>query len=214
MLASAGKASVSSRAFGGRCLLVDTAHELAGLASRDTRPDRQAYHPAVRRAIVFLACLISLGGCGRSATSASITRCITHYARTRTEPSHFSATYEASTDATTVSWNGPVYPPLPKTELNLLGSGVASYAYRYRVGDGRWSTWQKTKGPEDPEFVLAQTKLGARVAAEVIATDDAGHRHPPVDASLRSEEPETAAEAEAPSADVGEECGEVAMYPE
>jgi hypothetical protein len=75
--------------------------------------------------------------------------------------------------------------PLPKTELNLLGSGVASYAYRYRVGDGPWSTWQKTKGPEDPEFVLAQTKLGARIAAEVIA-----------------------------SADVGEECGEVAMYPE
>jgi hypothetical protein len=154
-------------------------------------------------------------GCGGSLSAknaGAIAKCISGYAKTRTEPSHFEATYEASSDATRVTWEGPVYPPLPKTELNIDGSGVASYVYRYRTRHTYWSAWKRTKGPEHPEFVFAPARLGTHLTVEVIATDDAGHAHRLVHASLTSSEPETAGEAT--SARIGEECGEATMYPE
>ena len=171
---------------------------------------------AVRRgAIAAVACLVSVSGCGRSQSATNvraITRCISLYAKTRTEPNHFEATYEASSDATRVNWEGPVYPPLPKTELNFDGSGVASYVYRYRVGHVSWSAWQRTKGPEHPEFVVARARPGTHITVEVIATDDAGRTHRLVHASLTSSNPEKAGEVA--QGRIGEECGEVSMNPE
>lgn len=162
-----------------------------------------------------MACLVSVCGCGRSQSAANaraITRCIGAYAKTRTEPSHFEATYEASSNATRVSWEGPVYPPLPKTQLNFDGSGVASYLYRYHVGHVSWSAWQRTKGPEHPEFVVAPARLGIHITVEVIATDVAGRAHRLVHASLTSSNPERAGEVA--EGRIGEECGEVGMSPE
>jgi hypothetical protein len=168
-----------------------------------------------RGAIAAIASVIALGGCGQSQSAASaraVANCIRAFARTRTEPNHFEATYEASANATTVSWEGPVYPPLPKTELNFEGSGVAGYVYRYHVGNASWSAWQRTKGPDRPEFVLPRARLGTHIAVEVIATDDAGRAHRAVRASVTSAEPEKAGEVV--HGRIGEECGEVRMYPE
>src|SRR5207302_1217865 len=89
-----------------------------------------------RGATAAAAVLVCLSGCGASQSKedAETARCIQQYARTRTEPSHFAASWEGSIPhATTVSWEGPVWPPLPKTQLEGNGSGVASYRYRYRL---------------------------------------------------------------------------------
>lgn len=168
-----------------------------------------------RGAIAAIACVISLSGCGQSqsaASSRSVANCIRGFARTRTEPNHFEATYEASAKATTVSWEGPVYSPLPKTELNFEGSGVARYVYRYRVGNVSWSAWRSTEGPDQPAFVVPRARPGTHIAVEVIATDDAGHAHHAVRASVTSGEPEEAGEVT--HGRIGEECGEARMYPE
>jgi hypothetical protein len=168
-----------------------------------------------RAAIAAVVCLVSVSGCGNGQSTASaraIANCIRGFARTRTEPNHFEATYEAPAKATRVSWEGPVYPPLPKIELNFEGSGVARYVYRYRVGNVSWSTWQSTEGPDHPEFVLPRAPLGTHIAVEVIATDDAGRAHRAVRAFVTSMEPEKAGEVV--HGRIGEECGEARMYPE
>jgi len=167
-----------------------------------------------RGAITAIACVITLSGCGQgqgAASARAVANCIRGFARTRTEPNHIEATYEAPVEATTVSWEGPVYPPLPKTELNFEGSGVARYAYRYRVGRASWSAWQTT-GPALPDFVVPRARLGTHIAVEVIVTDDAGRTHPAVRASVTSMEPEKAGEVA--YGRIGEECGEAKMYPE
>jgi len=166
-----------------------------------------------RLGILAVACLISLSGCGRSAASAAIENCIRHYAKTRTEPNHFDAVYERSTHVTTVGWEGPVYPPLPTTELNYLGSGVASYDYRYRLDRGSWSVWQRTEGPWSPQFTIAPGGNNARITVEVKAKDLSGRTHRPVLAVVTAREPHWHAsdlEAEDPAG----ECGEARMYPE
>jgi hypothetical protein len=162
--------------------------------------------------MVIVACLLILSGCGGSSTSASIERCIKDYAKTRTKPNHFAAAFEASSKTTAVSWEGPVYPALPKNELNYVGSGVASYSYRYRLGNSPWSGWHKTKSPDDPRFTIASTKDGARIAVEVATTDDADHTHHPVHAFLTASEPKVTI-AEAVTDREGEDCGEAPLYP-
>lgn len=163
--------------------------------------------------IAIFACVLGLSGCGGSSTSASSERCIRHYAETRTAPNHFGAEYEPSTNTTVVGWEGPVYRPLPKKELNYLGSGVASYSYRYRLDNGTWSGWHKTKSPENPQFMIAHTKDGARVAVEVATTDDAGDKHPPVHVQLTASESKITV-AQAVTDTGSEECGEAPMYPD
>lgn len=154
-----------------------------------------------------------LSGCSESrSTSASVERCIKGYAKTRRQPNHFAAEYGASSKTTEVRWEGPVYPPLPKTELNYTGSGVASYSYRYRLGNNAWSEWHKTKSPKDPGFTITTTKDRARVTVEVRTVDDVGHMHHAVYASLppSKSKPVTDAEAVTYNSEI-EECGEAPL---
>jgi hypothetical protein len=177
-------------------------------------PINRDYHAAVHRgAIAIFACLLILSGCGGNrSTNASVERCINGFAKTRTQPNHFAAAYEASSKTTEVRWEGPVYPPLPKTELNYTGSGVASYSYRYRLGNNAWSGWHKTKSPKHPGFTITTTKDRGLVTVEVRTIDDAGHMHHAVYASLTpsKSKPVTVTEAATYSSET-EECGEAPL---
>ena len=139
--------------------------------------------------LIVLAGSQAIGSVIAVGASQSIKKCIQHYARTRKEPNSFEATYEGiAPDATAVSWQGPVWPPLPRSELTSTGSGVASYRYRYHVSDAAWSVWKRTKA-ERPFFDLPGVTLGTHIDVEVIAIDDGGRAHRPVRASLTSLEP-------------------------
>lgn len=104
-----------------------------------------------------------------------------------------------------------MYPPLPKTELNYTGSGVASYSYRYRLGNNAWSRWHKTS-PKDPGFKITTAKDKAQVTVEVRTVDDASHMHHAVYASLTpsKSKPVTVAEAVTYHSEI-EECGEAPL---
>ena len=58
-------------------------------------------------------------------------------------------------------------PEYPGTD----GSGVAGYRYRYRLGAGSWTAWQRTK---TPGFVLLHARKGEKLDLYVQPIDDAG----------------------------------------
>jgi hypothetical protein len=84
-----------------------------------------------------------------------------------TEPEDFAAMFEE--DQTTVSWNPATDPPFPD---GYPGSGVASYSYRYKVGEATWTEWASTP---TSEFTIAETSEGEHVSVEVYARDVAGN---------------------------------------
>jgi hypothetical protein len=129
--------------------------------------------------VVVAACLIGLCGCGQSAVEA----CIERYAPKRKVPGKFFADYDPSIHMTSVTWDGPAWPPLPTSRLSYEGSGVAGYAYAYRVGNGAWSNWHTTD-PKHPELTLSHSRDGARIMVLVRARDTSGHLHPPVAATV------------------------------
>lgn len=70
---------------------------------------------------------------------------------------------------TTIGWNTGVDPQLVN---GSPGSGVQSYEYRYRVGDGDWTDVFWT---DIPEFDLPDSSLGDVVDVEVREADEVGN---------------------------------------
>jgi hypothetical protein len=97
----------------------------------------------------------------------------------RTSPLWLDAMFEGEGGRTSVSWIGPIYPPAPLEYPGTDGSGVAGY--RYRIGDGRWTGWQRTK---QPGFVLLHTHDGEKLDLYVQPIDDAGAPRKPASAVL------------------------------
>jgi hypothetical protein len=110
---------------------------------------------------------------------------------------------------TVVTWEGPIYPPVPNYYPGPNGSGVRGYAYRYRLNGGPFSAWRRAA---KPEFALRGTRKGEQIAVEVRAYDEAGRASALVHASLRSEGPTLTPEH--PGTTEPGETGEAPLYPE
>jgi hypothetical protein len=115
------------------------------------------------------------------------------------------ATSDDTTGQTTVTWNPATDAPYSD---GAPGSGVASYQYRYEVGDGAWTDWQTTT---DTSFDVAAI-TGAVINADVEAVDAAGNVSPLYTGTA------TAAAPTLTAADSGDEetseTGEASIYPE
>ena len=142
----------------------------------------QRASPVVEAGTAAALLLAVFAGCGRSAGAAreqaeeamlrrkAVALC--------TKPIDLSA--EGGAGHATVSWFGPIYPPAPAQWPGPDGT-VKFYLYRYRVGEGAWSVWQRTKSSQ---FVVTHTHLGARLAVFVQPVDLKGVRRTPAEASL------------------------------
>jgi hypothetical protein len=95
-------------------------------------------------AVVIAGCGTAARGGTEGSSEAALRR---HAVAVRTKPLWLDAMFEGEGGRTTVSWIGPIYPPAPREYPGTDGSGVAGYRYRYRIGDGGWTAWQRTKKP-------------------------------------------------------------------
>jgi hypothetical protein len=88
------------------------------------------------------------------------------------------ARFDESSNTATVGWDagadGQINGEYP-------GSGVQSYEYKYRVGDGEWTDYFWT---DFPEFDLPGSVLGDVIDVEVIEADVVGNSSAPQTASL------------------------------
>jgi hypothetical protein len=88
------------------------------------------------------------------------------------------ARFDESSGTATVGWDAGADSPI---NGEYPGSGVQSFEYRYRVGDGEWtdSFWT-----DFPEFDLSGRALGDVIDVEVIEADAVGNSSAPQIASL------------------------------
>ncbi len=87
-------------------------------------------------------------------------------------PNHFSAIYDAEEAEAEVSWEPSSDPPFSDGHP---GSGIAGYAYRYRLEAGEWSQWQPSLGPA---FGVSGASENEVIAVQGIAKDRAGNTSP------------------------------------
>jgi hypothetical protein len=157
-------------------------------------------------AVVFAGCGTVARGGGEGSSEAALRR---HAVAVRTKPLWLDAMFEGEGGRSTVSWVGPIYPPAPREYPGTDGSGVAGYRYRYRIGDGRWTAWQKTK---TPGFVLLHTHKGEKIDLYVQPIDDAGVPRKPASAILTVRGPTLTAEN--PGGSEPGEYGKAELKPE
>jgi hypothetical protein len=129
-------------------------------------------------AVVIAGCGAAAHGVAGDSSEAALRR---HAVAVRTKPLELDAMFEGGGGRTSVSWIGPIYPPAPLEYPGTDGSGVAGYRYRYRIGEGRWTAWRKTK---QPGFVLLHTHKGEKIDLYVQPIDDAGVLRKPARAIL------------------------------
>ena len=129
-------------------------------------------------AVVIAGCGAAARGGAEGSSEAALRR---HAVAVRTKPLWLDAMFEGEGGRSTVSWIGPIYPPAPREYPGTDGSGVAGYRYRYRIGDGSWTGWQKTK---KPGFLLLHTHKGEKIDLYVQPIDDAGVPREPASAIL------------------------------
>jgi hypothetical protein len=167
----------------------------------------------IRPAGVLALVTVVIAGCGSAThggagnkSEAALRR---HAVAVRTKPLSLDAMFEGDGGRTSVSWIGPIYPPAPLECPGTDGSGVAGYRYRYRLGDGRWTAWQRTK---QPGFVLFHTHKGEKLDLYVQPIDDAGVLRKPASAILTVRGPTLTAEN--PGGSEPGEYGKAELKPE
>ena len=90
-----------------------------------------------------------------------------------TVPGDLEAVLEPEEEAETeVSWDPSTDPAFSDGQA---GSGVRDYSFRYRVGAGKWSTWETTS---ETSFVITGAKENDEIRVLVLATDVTGNISP------------------------------------
>lgn len=125
----------------------------------------------------IIAAKAALGGCATRATNPGWWAAMAPADQERVcadhtppaPPSDIEAVYDPPSGETDLSWNPAIDPPLAN---GAPGSGVATYAYRYKINNGAWKPWTSTP---DADVILTGIPQTATLYVELTATDVDGN---------------------------------------